>query len=56
MIDTNDSKDIREGKGNPYFFYIPLPLTHKHSFSSSRSLPHLPYAFNQSIYNNQTDS
>ena len=53
LTGTNDSKDSREGRGNHYFSSIPLPPSHKHSFSSSRFLP---LVFNQYICNYQTDS
>ena len=53
FTDTNDSKDIREGRENHYLSCIPLPPAHKHSFISSRFLS---LVFNQSICNYQTDS
>ena len=45
LIDTNNSKDSKEGGGNSYFCF-PLPPAHKHSFSSSRLQPVL---YNRSI-------
>ena len=33
LTDTNNSQDSREGRGNHYFSFLPLPAAHEHSFS-----------------------
>ena len=51
LQDSNDLRDSREGRGNHYFSYFPIPSSY--SFSLSRFLP---LSFNRSICNYQTDS
>ena len=41
LTDSNDSKGIREHRGNNYFSCFLIPPTHGYSFSSSRFLPFL---------------
>ena len=53
VTDTNDWRNSREGRGNPYFSCLPLATTEQNSSSLSRFLPLL---FNRSICNYQTDS
>ena len=53
LTNTNDSQNIRDGRGNRCFSCFPLPPSHEQSLISSRFLPLL---FNQSICNYKTYS